>query len=51
MLSRFGSMPKKRLTANLRPQLLDRDLLDHKGLEPTAVSAHEACAQLGLLEA
>jgi len=29
----------------------DRDLLDHEGLEPPAVSAHEACAQLGLLEA
>ena len=26
----------------------DRDLLDHDGLEPPAVSAHEACAQLGL---
>lgn len=28
----------------------DRDLLDHEGLEPQALTAHEACAQLGLLE-
>ncbi len=28
----------------------DRDLLDHKGLEPPAVTAHEACASLGLLD-
>ncbi len=28
----------------------DRDLLDHQGLEPPAVTAHEACASLGLLD-
>ncbi len=28
----------------------DRDLLDHEGLEPPAVTAREACAQLGLLD-
>ncbi len=28
----------------------DRDLLDHERLEPPAVTAHEACASLGLLE-
>ncbi len=28
----------------------DRDLLDHKGLEPPAVTAHEACASLVLLD-
>lgn len=27
----------------------DRDLLDHEGLEPPAVAARDACAQLGLL--
>lgn len=28
----------------------DRDLLDHEGLEPPAVTAHQACASLGLLD-
>ena len=28
----------------------DRDLLDHEGLEPPALTAREACAQLGLLD-
>jgi putative PIN family toxin of toxin-antitoxin system len=28
----------------------DRDLLDHVGLDPPAVTAYEACASLGLLE-
>lgn len=28
----------------------DRDLLDHAGLQPPAVTAREACARLDLLE-
>lgn len=28
----------------------DRDLLDHESLEPPAVTAREACVQLGLLD-
>jgi len=28
----------------------DRDLLDHEGLEPPAITARQACASFGLLD-